>query len=68
MLSKFSDTLCYNLNDVARCQLITRQERKVNVAIDGEMKLERVRVKDGSIARLPTENQKNKYGKTFVNI
>ena len=38
-----------------------RKGREKIKAIDGVMKVERVRCKDGSTARFPTEKQINKY-------
>ena len=53
--------ICTSLQDVMRYQLSMRKGREKIKAIDGVMKVERVRCKDGSTARFPTEKQINKY-------
>ena len=64
IVRKFSGILCANLHDVTRCQLRICQGREVSVVIDSEIKLEKLRSKDGSAVRLPIEKQRSKNGKT----
>ena len=57
MVRKFSDMICANLQDTSRRQLGIRQGRYMSTASDGEMRLERIRGKDGNVTRPPTEKQ-----------
>ena len=57
MVRKFSDIMCENLQDTSRRQLAMRQARNMSSASDGEIRLERVRRKDGNIIRLQPSKQ-----------
>ena len=60
MVRKFVDMLCANLKDTTQNKLRTCKRREVSTAIDGAIKLERIRGKDESAERLPAENQRIK--------
>ena len=57
MVRKFSDMLCKNLEDRMRKQSGAREYRVLNNTDNTEMKLERIRGRDGSAKRPPTKKQ-----------